>query len=499
MVYGKVPPQARDLEEYILGAIMLERNAFSDAAEVINENCFYVEAHQRIFMAMRALVDKHQPVDIPLVCEQLRSTEELEMVGGPYYVSMLTNKVVSSANIVHHCRIVLQKFIQREVIRICGQLIGDAYEDSQDAFDLMDNAENEIYSIRQSSMKKQFKFLDTILVQTYQELLSLRERDQHLTGVTSGFDDLDYVTCGWQPTDLIIVAARPSVGKTAFALALARNAVRNSKKAVAIFSLEMKEKKLAHRLLAAESDVLIWSLTNARLDEDKMKQLYSRGVQPLAQAPIVIDDTSSIMVSEFRSKARRLVAKHGVQLFIIDYLQLMSSPAHITNREQQISHISRELKAAAGELGVPIIALSQLNRDIDKTKGREPQLSDLRESGAIEQDADMVIFLWRPSPEDILADHTLSDTIYVGIKKHRNGALAKLLGEFKKEVQRWNYLKVIDDNTLQPIGQGWKPFSVPQAVLNFSEPMREQKDLSIGTGSKMVEPDETIDPDALPF
>lgn len=488
MVYGKIPPQARDLEEAVLGAIMLEKTAFDEIADMISDSVFYVEAHQRIYRAMIELARRSQPIDILTVNEQLRSTGDLEVVGGPYYVSQLTNKVVGSAHIQSHIRIILQKFIQREVIRIAGQLIGDAYEDSTDAFDLMDQAETEIFSIRQTSIKKQFKTMDVILVEVIQELEANRHLDRHLTGITSGFDELDYVTCGWQPEDLIILAARPSVGKTAFALKLARNAAEKSGKSVGFFSLEMKDKKLIQRLLASESRIWLWKIMNARMEESDMKKLYADGVKPLSQMPILVDETNGLNIQEFRTKARRMVHKHNVGIIFVDYMQLMTAPAHIINREQQVSYISKQLKEAAKELGIPIVALSQLSREIEKGKGREPQLSDLRESGSIEQDSDLVMFLWQPDLAEITANLELTDCVYTAIKKHRNGAHAKFVGKFKKEIQKWEWLQVVDGSTLKPVGEAWKPVTVQGQVIDFTIPKKEQ----VETGDRI---DKELDDD----
>ena len=435
MVYGKVPPQAKDLEEAVLGAIMLEKSAFDTVVEILKPECFYVEAHQRIYSAMQSLANKSQPIDILTVAEELRFKEELEMVGGAYYVTKLTNAVVSSANIEAHARIILQKFIQRELIRISGEIIGDAYEDSTDVFDLLDDAESKLFEITNNHLRKNFDTIDSVLVKTIQRIEDLRHKNEDVTGVPSGFPSLDRVTYGWQNTDLIILAARPAVGKTAFALNLARNAVMNPSKPtpVALFSLEMSAGQLVQRILAAESEIWLEKIARGKLEEHEMKQLYARGIQRLAQAPLFIDDTPALNIFELRAKCRRLKNKHNIGLIIIDYLQLMSgtSENRNSNREQEISNISRNLKALAKELSVPIIALSQLSRAVEtrsagKDGNKMPQLSDLRESGAIEQDADMVMFLYRPEYYDItqneMGENNRGETI-IRIAKHRNGTL----------------------------------------------------------------------------
>ncbi len=432
MIYGKVPPQAKELEEAVLGAIMLEKAAFDTVIEILKPECFYVDSHQRIFRAMQGLANKSQPIDILTVVEELRSREELDAIGGPYYVTKLTNSVVSSANIEAHARIILQKFIQRELIRISGEIISDAYEDSTDVFDLLDQAESKIYEVTSTHLRNNYETIDSVLVKTIQRIEDLRHKNEDITGVPSGFASLDRVTYGWQSTDLIILAARPSVGKTAFALNLARNAALHPTKPtpVAVFSLEMSAGQLVQRILSAESEIWLEKISRGKMEEHEMKQLYARGIQRLAQAPIFIDDTPALNIFELRAKCRRLKNASNIGLIIIDYLQLMSGTGENrnTNREQEISTISRSLKGLAKELQVPIIALSQLSREVEKRKdgNKMPQLSDLRESGAIEQDADMVCFLYRPEYYDItqdeMGDNNRGET-HIRIAKHRNGSL----------------------------------------------------------------------------
>src|SRR5688500_11209126 len=363
MVFGKVPPQAKELEEAVLGAIMLEKSAFDTVVEILKPECFYVEAHQRIYSAMQSLSNKSQPIDILTVVEELRFKEELEIIGGAYYVTKLTNAVVSSANIEAHSRIILQKFIQRELIRISGEIIGDAYEDSPDVFDLLDDAETKLFEITNNRLRKNFDTIDSVLVKTIPRIEDLRHKNEDVSGVPSGFPSLDRVTYGWQSTDLIILAARPAVGKTAFALNLARNAAMHRSKPtpVAFFSLEMSAGQLVQRILSAESEIWLEKIARGRMEEHEMKQLYARGIQKLSQAPLFIDDTPALNIFELRAKSRRLKNKHNIGLIILDYLQLMSgtNDGRSTNREQEISNISRNLKGLAKELNVPIIALSQ--------------------------------------------------------------------------------------------------------------------------------------------
>jgi replicative DNA helicase len=467
MVFGKVPPQAKELEEAVLGAIMLEKSAFDTVIEILKPECFYVEANQRIFKSMQSLAQKSLPIDLLTVVEELKLKEELDLVGGPYYVSRLTNAVVSSANIDAHSRIVLQKFIQRELIRISGEIIGDAYEDSTDVFDLLDDAESKLFEITNSHLRKNFDDINTVLVKTIQRIEDMRSRDEDITGVTSGFASLDKITYGWQPTDLIVLAARPSVGKTAFALNLARSAALHPTKptSVGFFSLEMSAGQLVQRILSAESEIWLEKISRGKLEEHEMKQLYKRGIEKLSNAPIYIDDTAALNIFELRAKCRRLKNKHNVGLIIIDYLQLMSGTGENRNgnREQEISRISRDLKGLAKELQVPIIALSQLSREVEKRKegAKIPQLSDLRESGAIEQDADMVMFLYRPEYYDITANEfgeSNKGETHVKIAKHRNGSLDTIKLKALLHIQKF----IEDDNNDfggnpgMPAGN-WKP------------------------------------------
>ena len=466
MVYGKVPPQARDLEEAVLGAIMLEKSAFDTVIEILKPECFYVDAHQRIFRAMQSLAQKSMPIDLLTVVEELRTKEELELVGGPYYVTKLTNAVVSSANVETHSRIILQKFIQRDLIRISGEVISDAYEDSTDVFDLLDEAESKLFEITNNHLRKNFDSIDTVLVKTIQRIEDMRNRQEDITGVPSGFPSLDRITYGWQPTDLVILAARPSVGKTAFALNLARNAALHATKPtpIAFFSFEMSAGQLVQRILSAESEIWLEKIARGKMEEHEMQQLYRNGIQRLQNAPIFIDDTPALNIFELRAKCRRLKNKHNVSLIIIDYLQLMSGTGdkRSSNREQEISTISRNLKGLAKELGIPIIALSQLSREVEKRKegDKMPQLSDLRESGAIEQDADMVMFLYRPEYYNITANEfgeSNKGETHVRIAKHRNGSLETIKLRALLHIQKFTEMEGDDFGGMGKPQGNWKP------------------------------------------
>ena len=468
MALGKVPPQSKELEEAILGAIMLEKAAFDTVVEILKPECFYVDAHQEVYKAMQSLAIKSLPIDMTTVVEELKFREKLEIVGGPYAIMKLTNAVVSSANIEAHSRIVLQKFIQRELIRISGEIIGEAFEDSTDVFDLLDMAEGKLFEITNNHLRKNFDDIATVLVKTINRIEEMRNREDDITGVPTGFPTLDKITYGWQPTDLIILAARPSVGKTAFALNLARTAALDPKKPipVAFFSLEMSSAQLVQRILSAESEIWLEKISRGKLEEHEMKQLYKKGIDKLTKAPIFIDDSAALNIFELRAKCRRLKNKHDIGIIIIDYLQLMSGSAdRNSNREQEISKISRDLKGLAKELQVPIIALSQLSREVEKRGGNKiPQLSDLRESGAIEQDADMVMFLYRPDYNGIEQNENGESTkgeTYVKIAKHRNGSLEtvklKALLHIQKFIEDENQNSGEGNNFNPNLGQGnWK-------------------------------------------
>ena len=447
LVYGKVPPQAPELEEAVLGAAMLEKDTFAQILEIIqSEDCFYVDAHQKIYAAMRRLFDKGTPVDLLTITEELRKSNELEIVGGAYYLTRLTMSVLSSAHVEAHARLVMEKFIQRELIRISGAVISEAYEDSTDVFDLLDKAESGLYEITDKHLRKNFKSLQEVLVRTIAEIDETRKKTEDVTGVPSKFAGLDAITGGWQKTDLIILAARPAVGKTAFTLNLAMNASKPFP--VALFSLEMGAGQIVKRMLSCVTEVSMEAITKGKMAEHEFVQLSQR-MSKLAQAKIFIDDQAALNIFELRAKARRLKQKHDIQMILIDYLQLMQAGVNTGgNREQEISKISRDLKALAKELEVPIIALSQLNRSVETRKeSKVPQLSDLRESGAIEQDADMVMFLYRPEYYGTNSNEmgeTVEGETHIHIAKHRNGSTGQVKVRFIKEYQK--FVDLEDDN-----------------------------------------------------
>lgn len=491
LVYGKVPPQAVELEEAVLGAIMLEKDKLAEVLEIIqSEECFYVDAHQKIYAAVRRLFDKGMPVDLLTVTDELRKSNELEMVGGAYYLTRLTMSVVSSAHVEAHARIVMEKFIQRELIRISGNVISDAYEDSTDVFDLLDKAESGLYEITDKHLRKNFKSLKEVLVTTVRDIEEAKNRQEDVTGVPTGFKYLDKLTSGWQKNALIIVAARPAVGKTAFCLNLAMNAAMHASKPypVAFFSLEMGAGELVKRMLAATTEVSMDAITKGRMQEHEFVQMTQR-MNKLATAQIFLDDQAALNIFELRAKARRLKQKHDIQLIIIDYLQLMQADINKGgNREQEISKISRDLKSLAKELEIPIIALSQLNRSVESRKeSKVPQLSDLRESGAIEQDADMVMFLYRPEYYGINNDemgNPIEGETHVHIAKNRSGTTDTVKVRFIKEYQK--FVDIEEDSFggfgggNSGGGGGFTPDN-PQAGLR-------NRDLSDFGGSKMYIP-----------
>ena len=487
MVYGKVPPQSKELEEVVLGAIMLEKGAFETTSEILRPECFYIDAHQRIFRAMQSLTSRNRPIDLLTVVEELRSRDELEVVGGAYFITRLTNTVVSSANIEAHSRIILQKFLQRELIRLSGEVISEAFEESADVFDLLDSAETKLFEITNNYLRKNFDEFHTVLVKTIERIEDLRTKNEDLTGVPSGFANLDKVTYGWQQTDLVILAARPSVGKTAFALNLARNAALHPTKPtpVAFFSLEMSSAQLAQRILAAESEIMLEKIARGKLEDHEVQQLYKKGIERLSKAPLFIDDSPALNIFELRAKARRLKTKYNVGMIIIDYLQLMSGSGENrnTNREQEISTISRNLKALAKDLGIPIIALSQLSREVEKRKdgNKMPQLSDLRESGAIEQDADMVMFLYRPDYYDLNANEfgeSNRGETHIRIAKHRNGSLETIKLRALLHIQKFIEDDFGDNGGGFPGGGNWRPVPPTSGPKVFMEKGSKMNDTS---------------------
>ncbi|MBR1928193.1 MAG: replicative DNA helicase [Paludibacteraceae bacterium] len=443
---GKLPPQAVELEESVLGALMLEKEAYGTVAEILSPSSFYKEAHRKIYEAMLHLAAKENPIDMLSVVEQLRRDGTLEEVGGAVYISQLTGKVASTAHLLYHAQIVAQKGIARDLIGMSSDIIKEAYDDTTDVEELLQKAEGGIFEISQRSQKRDVVQIDPVIQEAFARMEKARQNDNSMSGVPSGFTDLDKVTSGWQKSDLIIIAARPAMGKTAFVLSMAKNMAVNYKVPVALFSLEMSNVQLVNRLIMNVCEIEGSKIRNGKFTMQEWNQLETR-VTSLMGAPIYVDDTPSLSVFELRSKARKLVREHKVQCIIIDYLQLMNaSGMNFGSREQEVSIISRNLKALAKELDIPIIALSQLNRSVEGRtgiEGKRPQLSDLRESGAIEQDADMVCFIHRPEyyfrsgEKSADYDPSMIGMAQIIIAKHRNGATADVVLRFEQKFTKF--------------------------------------------------------------
>ena len=437
-IEGTIPPQSVELEQAVLGALMLERDAIIDVQEYVKAETFYLEEHRIIFKAIQSLSVEMKAIDLYTVTERLKSQKELQKVGGAAYLAELTQKVASAAHIEFHAKIIAQKYVQRELIRSATEIERRSYDDEVDVTELIGFAEQEIFRVSEGNVKRSVQVASDILRKALAQIEEASKTAGEYNGVRSGFTDIDAVTLGWQPSDLIIIAARPSMGKTAFVLTMARNMCVELKTPVAFFSLEMSSVQLMNRLIVAETQLSSKDLRTGNLTPAQWTHLEKQTVE-LGRSPLFIDDTPALSVYEFRSKARRLKTQHDIQLIIIDYLQLMtaSTPETRGNREQEVSLISRTLKAIAKELNVPIIALSQLSRNVENRGGsKRPQLSDLRESGAIEQDADVVAFIHRPEYYGLTTDENNMPTAGMAeiiIAKHRNGEVTDVPLRFIKE------------------------------------------------------------------
>ncbi len=447
---GKIPPQAIDLEEVVLGALMIDKKGVDDVIDILNPEVFYKQAHQHIFEAIFTLFENSQPVDLLTVSAQLKKVGKIDLVGGEFYLIQLTQKVSSSAHIDFHARIILQKFIQRSLIKISNEIIEESYSDSTDVFDLLDTAESKLYEVTQGNIKRSFETAQNLVIQAKKRIEEIANKEG-LSGVPSGFTKLDKLTSGWQPSDLIIIAARPGMGKTALTLSMARNMAVEHNIPVAFFSLEMSSVQLITRLISSETHLSSEKLRTGNLEKHEWEQLNVK-VKGLETAPLFIDDTPSLSIFDLRAKARRLSSQHGIKLIIVDYLQLMTAGGTQKggNREQEISTISRNLKALAKELNIPVIALSQLSRAVETRGGsKRPILSDLRESGAIEQDADIVSFIYRPEYYKIDEwdddDHSPTDgQAEFIVAKHRNGGLDEIRLKFIGNLGKFENLETFE-------------------------------------------------------
>ncbi len=477
LMMGKVMPQAVDLEEAVLGAALLDKDAFPIVVEFLDPSSFYLPSHQEIYAHMKQLFAKQIPIDLLTVQEALNKSGKLQKVGGITYLMDLSNKVASAANIEYHGRIVLQKHIQRELISISNRTIKDSFEDTKDVFELLDEVEQGLYEISENNLNTGFKPISAVAAEVQKELEEISKKGEAVVGVPSGFEDLDKVTNGWHSSDLIIVAARPGMGKTAFTLSLAKNAAERGYP-VAIFSLEMEDKQLVQRLIAMDSEINTSRIRAAKLDQSEWNRLH-QSVQKLSDFPLYIDDTPGINIFELRAKCRRLKRNHDLQMVVIDYLQLMSADKGSSkgaNREQQISMISRSLKGLAKELNVPVIALSQLSRAVETRGGnKRPMLSDLRESGAIEQDADIVTFIYRPDYYDMEESVDLpEDVAQIIIAKHRNGALADVNLRFIADFVKFVPLGAAGFSRLRPLGEsGDDPFGNIDTSITISSKIND--------------------------
>jgi len=437
---GKIPPQAIDLEEAVLGAMLIDEKGVNEVIDILSPEVFYKRSHQLIFESIQRLFRESEPVDLLTVSADLKKNKNFEIIGGDFYLISLSQKVSSSAHIEYHSRIIQQKFIQRKLITISNEIIQKSYNESTDVIDLLDEAESKLYDIAQNNIKGSSETAQNLVIQAKNRIEEI-SKQEGLSGISTGFDKLDRLTSGWQPSDLIIVAARPGMGKTALALSMARNVSVQKKIPVAFFSLEMSSVQLITRLISSETGLSSDKLRTGKLADHEWQQLNIK-VSDLESAPLYIDDSAALTIFELRAKARRLASSHGIKLIIIDYLQLMNlgSSNKAGNREQEISTISRNLKALAKELNIPVIALSQLSRAVETRGGtKRPILSDLRESGAIEQDADLIGFIYRDevynenSPDKGVAE------IIIG--KQRNGPIGKVRLTFLGEYVRFeNYI-----------------------------------------------------------
>jgi replicative DNA helicase len=441
--YGHVQPQAPDLEEAVLGALMIEKDAYSLVNEILRPECFYEKRNQLIYQAITNLSIEEKPVDLLTVTEQLKKEGNLEEAGGPFYITQLSGKVVSSAHIEFHARIIAQKYLARELITFTSEVQTKAFDETVDVYDLMQEAEGNLFTLSQQNMKKDYTQINPIIHEAYEMLQKASTRPDGLSGLASGFRALDKITSGWQNSDLVVIAARPAMGKTAFVLSMAKKMAVDMKVPLAMFSLEMSNVQLVNRLIINVCEIPGDKIKSGQLAPYEWGQLDNKITQ-LYDAPLYVDDTPSLSVFELRTKARRLVREHNVQIIFIDYLQLMNaSGMKFNSRQEEVSTISRSLKGLAKELNIPIIALSQLNRGVesrDGAEGKRPQLSDLRESGAIEQDADMVCFIHRPEYYKIYEDEHHNDMHGIAqiiIAKHRNGAVGDVNLRFKAEFARF--------------------------------------------------------------
>ena len=477
---GKIPPQALDLEEAVLGAMLIDEKGVNEVIDILSPEVFYKKSHQLIFESIQRLFRESEPIDLLTVSADLKRNKNFEVIGGDFYLIGLSQKVSSSAHIEYHSRIIQQKFIQRKLITISNEIISKSYNESTDVIDLLDEAESKLYDIAQNNIKGSSETAQNLVIQAKNRIEEI-SKQEGLSGISTGFEKLDRLTSGWQPSDLIIVAARPGMGKTALALSMARNVSVQKKIPVAFFSLEMSSVQLITRLISSETGLSSDKLRTGKLADHEWQQLNIK-VSDLESAPLYIDDSAALTIFELRAKARRLASSHGIKLIIIDYLQLMNlgSSNKAGNREQEISTISRNLKALAKELNIPVIALSQLSRAVETRGGtKRPILSDLRESGAIEQDADIVSFLYRPEYYGITEWDDDMKTPSEGqgefiVAKHRNGALDSIKLKFVANLGKFEDIDSFDS----PF-EFQSKLNTDNKLSDFSEPSNKDDDEDI--------------------
>ena len=477
---GKIPPQALDLEEAVLGAMLIDEKGVNEVIDILSPEVFYKKSHQLIFESIQRLFRESEPIDLLTVSADLKKNKNFELIGGDFYLIGLSQKVSSSAHIEYHSRIIQQKFIQRKLITISNEIISKSYNESTDVIDLLDEAESKLYDIAQNNIKGSSETAQNLVIQAKNRIEEI-SKQEGLSGISTGFEKLDRLTSGWQPSDLIIVAARPGMGKTALALSMARNVSVQKKIPVAFFSLEMSSVQLITRLISSETGLSSDKLRTGKLADHEWQQLNIK-VSDLESAPLYIDDSAALTIFELRAKARRLASSHGIKLIIIDYLQLMNlgSSNKAGNREQEISTISRNLKALAKELNIPVIALSQLSRAVETRGGtKRPILSDLRESGAIEQDADIVSFLYRPEYYGITEWDDDMKTPSEGqgefiVAKHRNGALDSIKLKFVANLGKFEDIDSFDS----PF-EFQSKLNTDNKLSDFSEPSNKDDDEDI--------------------
>jgi len=481
---GKLPPQALDLEEAVIGAMLIDKKGVDEVIDLLQPEAFYKLAHQNIFESILNLFQNSQPIDLLTVSADLRKKGKLESIGGDYYLIQLTQKVASSAHIEFHARIILQKFIQRSLIRISNEIIESSYKESTDVFDLLDEAESKLYDVAQGNIKKSSNTAQNLVMLAKKKIEEIANEDG-LSGISTGFEKLDTLTSGWQPSDLIIIAARPGMGKTALTLSMARNIAVIEKVPVAFFSLEMSSIQLITRLISAETGLSSEKLRTGKLADHEWKQLNVK-VGDLEKAPIYIDDTPALSIFDLRAKARRMASQFKIKLIVVDYLQLMTAgnTNKSGNREQEISTISRNLKSLAKELDIPVIALSQLSRAVETRGGsKRPQLSDLRESGAIEQDADIVSFIYRPEYYQIEEWDDEEHSSSIGqaeliVAKHRNGGLDNIRMKFIGQLGKFEDLQSNESSyeyqSKMNQGESSRVDLLPNPDQSFNLPSEEQ-------------------------